>query len=82
MSTDYKPNSLAIKVIRLFLANRHLVVDAITLADTFGTTTKNIRQTLAQAIGRNILRKEFNDLTGEQDYAAGRHLGKMEQPCQ
>ena len=78
MSTDYKPNSLAIKIIRLFLANRHLVVSADRLADMFGTTAKNIRQTLAQAIGRNILRKEFNDLTGEQDYAAGLKIGEME----
>jgi hypothetical protein len=78
MSTDYKPNSLAIKIIRLFLADRRLIVDAITLADMFGTTTKNIRQTLAQAIGRDILRKEFNDLTGEQDYAAGSQIGEME----
>ena len=38
MSTDYKPNSLAIKIIRLFLANRHLVVSADRLADMFGTT--------------------------------------------
>ncbi len=78
MTTDYKPNSLASKIIRLFLADRRLVVDAISLADTFGTTPKNIRQTLAQAIGRNILRKEFNDLTGEQDYAAGPDLAEME----
>lgn len=78
MSTDYKPNSLAIKIIHLFLANRHLVVSADRLADMFGTTAKNIRQTLAQAIGRNILRKEFNDLTGEQDYAAGLKIGEME----
>jgi hypothetical protein len=78
MTTDYKPNSLASKIIRLFLADRRLVVDAISLADTFGTTPKNIRQTLAQAIGRNILRKEFNDLTGEQDYAAGPNLAEME----
>lgn len=78
MTTDYKLNSLAIKVIRLFLANRHLIVSADRLADVFGTTPKNIRQTLAQAIGRNILRKEFNDLTGEQDYAAGLKIGEME----
>lgn len=78
MPTDYKPNSLASKIIRLFLVNRHLVVSADRLADMYGTTPKNIRQTLAQTIGRNILRKEFNDLTGEQDYAAGSQIGEME----
>jgi hypothetical protein len=77
MTTDYKPNSLAIKVIRLFLADRKLVASAERLADMFGTTPKNIRQTMAPAIGRDILRKEFNDLTGDQDYAAGRRLDQM-----
>ncbi len=77
MTIDYKPNSLASKIIRLFLVNRHLVVSADRLADMYGTTPKNIRQTLAQSIGRNILRKEFNDLTGEQDYAAGSQIGEM-----
>jgi len=78
MTIDYKPNSLASKIIRLFLVNRHLAVSADRLADMYGTTPKNIRQTLAQTIGRNILRKEFNDLTGEQDYAAGSQIGEME----
>lgn len=78
MSTDYKPNSLAIKVIRLFLANRHLVVSADRLADMFGTTPTQVRQTLAPAVGRKIVERETNALTGEQDYAAGRHLGEME----
>lgn len=78
MSTDYKPNSLAIKVIRLFLANRHLVVSADRLADMFGTTPTQVRQTLAPAVGRKIVERETNALTGEQDYAAGRHLSEME----
>ena len=78
MSTDYKPNSLAIKIIRLFLANRHLVVSADRLADMFGTTPTQVRQTLAPAVGRKIVERETNALTGEQDYAAGRHLGEME----
>lgn len=78
MTTDYKPNSLATKIIRLFLANRNLVVSADRLADMYGTTPKNIRQTLAQTIGRNILQKEFNDLTGEMDYAAGTQISDME----
>ena len=78
MTTDYKPNSLASKIIRLFLVNRNLVVSADRLADMYGTTPKNIRQTLAQTIGRNILQKEFNDLTGEMDYAAGTQISDME----
>lgn len=78
MSTDYKPNSLAIKIIRLFLANRHLVVSADRLADMFGTTPTQVRQTLAPAVGRKIVERETNALTGEQDYAAGRHLSEME----
>jgi hypothetical protein len=32
---------------------------------------------MAPTIGRDILRKEFNDLTGEQDYSAGHHLEEM-----
>ena len=77
MTTDYKPNSLAIKILCMFLADRKLIASADRLADLFGTTPKNIRQTIAPTIGRDILRKEFNDLTGEQDYAAGRHLDEM-----
>ena len=78
MTTDYKPNSLAIKILRLFLANRHLVVSAERLADMFGTTPTQVRQTLAPAVGRKIVERETNALTGEQDYAAGRNLGEME----
>lgn len=77
MASDYKPNSLAIKILRLFLANRDLVIGADRLANMFNTTPTQVRQTLAPAVGRHILRKELDDLTGEQDYAAGSSLGKM-----
>lgn len=77
MASDYKPNSLAIKILRLFLANRDLVIGADRLAHMFNTSPTQVLQTLAPAVGRHILRKEFDDLTGEQDYAAGRSLGEM-----
>lgn len=77
MASDYKPNSLAIKILRLFLANRDLVIGADRLANMFNTTPTQVRQTLAPAVGRHILRKELDDLTGEQDYAAGSSLGEM-----
>lgn len=77
MASDYKPNSLAIKILRLFLANRGLVIGADRLAHMFNTSPTQVRQTLAPAVGRHILRKELDDLTGEQDYAAGRSLGEM-----
>lgn len=77
MASDYKPNSLATKILRLFLANRDLVIGADRLANLFNTTPTQVRQTLAPAVGRHILRKELDHLTGEQDYAAGRSLGEM-----
>ncbi|OGB68605.1 MAG: hypothetical protein A2486_16225 [Burkholderiales bacterium RIFOXYC12_FULL_65_23] len=77
MASDYKPNSLAIKILRLFLANRDLIIGADRLANMFNTSPTQVRQTLAPAVGRHILRKELDDLTGEQDYAAGRSLGEM-----
>ena len=77
MASDYKPNSLAIKILRLFLANRDLIIGADRLAHMFNTSPTQVRQTLAPAVGRHILRKELDDLTGEQDYAAGRSLGEM-----
>ena len=77
MASDYKPNSLATKILRLFLANQNLVIGADRLANMFNTTPTQVRQTLAPAVGRHILRKELDHLTGEQDYAAGRSLGEM-----
>ena len=77
MASDYKPNSLAIKILRLFLANRDLIIGADRLAHMFSTSPTQVRQTLAPAVGRHILRKELDDLTGEWDYAAGRSLGEM-----
>ncbi len=77
MTTDYKPNSLATKILRLFLTNRNLIIGADRLAHMFNTTPTQVRQTLAPAVGRHILRKELDHLTGEQDYAAGRSLGEM-----
>jgi hypothetical protein len=78
MTTDYKPNSLARKIIRFFLVNRHLSVSADRLADMYGTTPTQVRQTLAPAVGRKIVERETNNLTGEQEYAAGRRIGEME----
>lgn len=76
-TTDYKPNSLATKLIKRFLVDSSLIVSVEDLARQHDVTPTVVRQTLAQAVGREILVRETNDLTGEQEYSAGRHLGSM-----
>ena len=77
MSKPYHPNSLAAKIIKLFLASPSLTHSAGALADRHGVTSTEIRRALAPAIGNDILRREYNDLTGEQDYIAGGELQSM-----
>ncbi len=79
MTTDFHPNSLAKKIIKRFLADPRLIISAEVLADEHGVTPTEIRRALAQAVGRDILERETNHLTGEQDYAAGRKLETMRQ---
>lgn len=77
MTTDLHPNSLAKKIIKRFLVDPGLIISAEVLADEHGVTPTEIRRALAQAVGRGILERETNHLTGEQDYAAGRQLEIM-----
>ncbi len=79
MTTDFHPNSLAKKIIKRFLADPRLIISAEVLADEHGVTPTEIRRALAQAVGRDILERETNHLTGELDYAAGRKLETMRQ---
>ncbi len=75
--TDYIPGSLAISIIHRFLLNPDLVISADALADEQGVTAVEVRRALAPAVGRHILQREANDLTGEHDYVAGRELDRM-----
>lgn len=77
MTKPYHPNSLAAKIIKLFLASPSLIYSSGALADRHGVTSIEIRRALAQAIGNDILCREYNDLTGEQDYVAGSKLQSM-----
>ena len=85
---DYIPCSLALSIIQRFLLNPSLVIGADALADEQGVTAVEVRRALAPAVGRHILQREANDLTGEHDYVAGRELDSMshllpsrQEPC-